>query len=651
MQKFTAILEKNVEWFALGIAGLFFLWMIYGYVVEKPVTATVGSAQVAPGDVDPLILNGPAREVQKKMDDPSVPQMVVVEFNKDLTEQLSGKHIEVASIQNVFVGPANPIGGRVEAPIVVQGPVVNLVKELPNPPAPINLQTSQGRSNVQISAPGAAPAAPVANPGQAAGTDRNWVSVSAVIPMRALADEFAAKKIPQQLNTTTLLRLEMVREELQPDGSWANETPIPPLQNVSLQPLPPAAAPAGQPLNIFVDQANAYQQYAEKEQKNLLQPDFYQVLQADPWVVPGQAPAAGVALVAQAFDPATFRGNPKDLTDEQRKALQEYRRTEDERKRREASERYRQRNQSKGGGRGGAPAGGGYRPPAGGGLRETSPLRGFSPAPIDADRPISLAQAYRPNPVFADGETEPGQLAQPGQALPPGAPPIGVLPAGSFDPAVLAAGPALPTPPPQPGQALPQLPALNPGDVTIWAHDDSVQPGHTYRYRVRYSIRNPVFASRGACNPQKLADQFILQSGFSEWTKDIAIKAETNFFAVGASPAGATTVKAKFEIFRFKDGRMQMQSVEVTPGDMVGGAQGSGAGAVDFTTNLSLVDVRADSKSPENRIILLTGENGQIVRHDLTSDRNSDEYKKLREQVQAGNKPVAAAGGAAPFAP
>src|SRR5580765_2501590 len=152
MQKVTAILEKNVEWFALGIAGLFFLWMIYGFVVEKPVAVAVGpNAAVSPGEVDPLIQNGPAKQVSIAMDVQQVPTMVVVDFTKDLNDQLSGKNLQAIALQDFFVGPANPIGGHVEQP-TLQQPINNaaLVIALPDPPAPISLQTSQGRSNIQI---------------------------------------------------------------------------------------------------------------------------------------------------------------------------------------------------------------------------------------------------------------------------------------------------------------------------------------------------------------------------------------------------------------------------------------------------------------------------------------------------------------------
>src|SRR3954464_13776069 len=168
MQKFTAILEKNVEWFALGIAGLFFCWMLYSYIVTAPVTATVGSTPATPGEVDTIILNGPAKELDRKTKDESVPKIAVANFGQEVESVLSNKNVEIAAIPGVF-GPANIVGPEGTPPPVPGGvgptdvmnnlpngqqpnsqtpPAMANVVQLPQPPAPINLQFSQGRSNV-----------------------------------------------------------------------------------------------------------------------------------------------------------------------------------------------------------------------------------------------------------------------------------------------------------------------------------------------------------------------------------------------------------------------------------------------------------------------------------------------------------------------
>ena len=49
MDKVLPILEKYVEWIALGIAGLFLALMAYSYLAKPAVTVPLGPSQIAPG--------------------------------------------------------------------------------------------------------------------------------------------------------------------------------------------------------------------------------------------------------------------------------------------------------------------------------------------------------------------------------------------------------------------------------------------------------------------------------------------------------------------------------------------------------------------------------------------------------------------------
>ncbi len=605
MQKFLQLLEKNVEWIALSLGGLFLLWMLYGYVVQKPVKTTVAGVEVTPGEVDAKTKEGPATKLRIAMDDPRVPKMQVANFLDDLQKQLSGADTAIASAFNglwVIGMPHMEIDASATPKVNVDNAVAQ-VTQLPQPPSPTDLKVSQGRSNVMIPPPGGAA-------GGATGTgtpaDRNWVTVSANIPIKALAAEIDGAKIPSPLNTNvTLLRVEMIRQEQDTNGNWSAEQTLPPLQNVTLQPFPIE--------NATPSDGNGYQTWAEKTQGDLLQPPFYQVLQADPWLIPGSTPPPPPAEAVQAFDPAKVT-NPTKLNPEERKLYEDWRKQEAARKKQEQIDRYRANHPQR------TPGG---PPPGGSGLGGPG-APGY--APIDTGRPMTLAQAAgRPpyTPPAADMPPEPdASVPQPGVQQPPGAvaPPVGPVPTGSFDPHAQA-------------------------DVTIWAHDDSALAGHTYRYKLRYYIRNPVYQTQNVCNPQTLANTWRIMSKESVWTDAISIKSETNFFAINTNPARAVV---KFEIFRWKNGAWQMQSTEAGPGDMVGAAQGDGANKIDFTTGLTMVDVRPDPRNPENRIILLTSDNGQIVRHDLSADRNSEEYKKLKDLMNAANKPAGAAAAATP---
>ena len=52
MEKVLKFLEKYVQWIALGLGGLFLLAMVYNYVLQDPVTVTLGGKDVLPGEID-----------------------------------------------------------------------------------------------------------------------------------------------------------------------------------------------------------------------------------------------------------------------------------------------------------------------------------------------------------------------------------------------------------------------------------------------------------------------------------------------------------------------------------------------------------------------------------------------------------------------
>ena len=191
-------------------------------------------------------------------------------------------------------------------------------------------------------------------------------------------------------------------------------------------------------------------------------------------------------------------------------------------------------------------------------------------------------------------------------------------------------------------------------DIAVWAHDVTVQPGKTYRYQLSYIIANPVFLSTHVCKPASLAAQFALVSIPSPWTEAISVKSETNFFAISTSPNRDTV---KFEIFRWKGGNWQVATVDSGPGDMVGAAatsdakSGPAASAPDFTTGWTMVDVRPDPNpsNVDNRVIILTSDNGQTLRKNLRADQQSAELKRLSDLVNAA-KAAPAGGPASPGA-
>src|SRR3954469_1416326 len=75
MKKVVAFLEKYAEWVALSIAGLFFLYMVYSYVISRDqLVVKVGNDTLSPGDVDPHV-SDTVNRLQQAIDSPATPDI------------------------------------------------------------------------------------------------------------------------------------------------------------------------------------------------------------------------------------------------------------------------------------------------------------------------------------------------------------------------------------------------------------------------------------------------------------------------------------------------------------------------------------------------------------------------------------------------
>ncbi len=137
--------------------------------------------------------------------------------------------------------------------------------------------------------------------------------------------------------------------------------------------------------------------------------------------------------------------------------------------------------------------------------------------------------------------------------------------------------------------------------IQVWAHDITVEPGRTYRYRLVMKIYNPLFARRLDLVPeqQHLAEPFTIVSAPSDWSDPITIEPPLRVFivqgransSVGAM-GGAALGSARAEVYRFRNGRWWMEQFTVQPGDRIGGRGRRGAAAdIDFSSDWHVLDI------------------------------------------------------------
>ena len=116
-------------------------------------------------------------------------------------------------------------------------------------------------------------------------------------------------------------------------------------------------------------------------------------------------------------------------------------------------------------------------------------------------------------------------------------------------------------------------------EITIWAHDITIQPGHTYRYRFTVDVYNPLFLHKADLMPaqQPMAEKFVISSQTSDWSAPIRAEPPLRVFVTEARPASQNTGVgalpfgiATAEVYRFYDGRWWKEDFRVYPGDHIG---------------------------------------------------------------------------------
>lgn len=595
MKKVLDLLEKNVQWFALGLAVIYVLWMAWTYVLQSPVTVKVSNETLAPKDVDKYILDGVGTSLQNKMNDPRVPTIPSPKWVQAFRDEMSYKD----RLATPFKTPmfrwdlTEKLDFRPDRGI--EAPREIYVQALPTIPVAVMGAARSGMSNVAI--PAALAQAPAGDVQAVAalqeGKDILWITQIYILPTGELARAFQDVKLPVDQFKTTVFEANLERQEILPDGSEGPVTRIKPLPTVQLQPIPDP--------KTSVAVKTAFLLWANTHVTDILQPPFYTVVVGDLWSPPGQAALPVAPQNPQQpqqpqdiFDPSKWVNATLDemkkagLTQDQIRKVALYRQKvkDDERK---------GKNSGKGGGKGGV-GGGGFGGKGGGGP-------GFGPD--DGGR------------GGRDGGSQEGGFIDPGAFEGGTRPPAGERPPEDGNP------PQAQAPQTPPGEFDPR----ETPDIVGWAHDDTVEPGKTYRYRIQYKIKSPVWNTTNMTKPQELASTFVLESKFSEWGDPISVPSLTSFFVIRPAMGGD---RATVQVFRWHGGATKQKSFDVSPGDAIGLKDGD----VDFSTGWTMVDMRLDPRTDE-RYVMLMDPAGRIQTRDFRSDQNNPERKKKEAEAAA----------------
>lgn len=102
--------------------------------------------------------------------------------------------------------------------------------------------------------------------------------------------------------------------------------------------------------------------------------------------------------------------------------------------------------------------------------------------------------------------------------------------------------------------------------ILFWAHDDTVEPKKTYRYRIRLGVFNPVTGTKQARDPE-MANQVILWSDFSEVTDTVEIPGKLYFFARDIQEAAKTVTVT---VCKYVLGKWHKEDFPVRQGEAIG---------------------------------------------------------------------------------
>ncbi len=199
------------------------------------------------------------------------------------------------------------------------------------------------------------------------------------------------------------------------------------------------------------------------------------------------------------------------------------------------------------------------------------------------------------------------------------------------------------------------------GDPAIWFHDDSVEPGRTYRYRMRVKLWNRYVGKRSALRDPAQAEQTVLPGEWSLPGEPVTVASKTRFFVKG--PRLGDKPAASVEVFTWHDGKWYQEDFDVNVGDSIGepkevktGKSDEGGkpvrAMVDFSTGAVVLDLRFDEPAwtrrpgertgfsySEQKSLLLTyldPADGQVKERSDRLDRSDPHLKQLKDRVKEG---------------
>ena len=669
------ILEMHVEKIILGASGAFLLAMLWIYLIGTPSTIEYNNQQVSPRQLDEALL-AHAQNLDRGVRNAQATKSPEVHFSAELS-----KHHKAG----IFASTGAPTLPRVVRIAAMFGPTI----EVPG----LDEQDESAGSIVVVTP--LAPGHPVARTGRSlalreqarlAGASQpeeseteeeqadepvelGWVTVAAYFPKDAQQNEMTKAGYAPYRSRVYVVGVDAQRQEMLASGEFSDWIDASAAKAMpELETLDPIF---DDETGAMVNKEDVDQMFnlVKSEQWSIMQPAFYAVEAGDEWKIP--------ALEGYEEEEEEEVARPRPRRQERDKP-------------RKARRQSRPSGGRTGGGRfggGGVAGGGGGVSLAGGGSggRATG-TRGFQGGGAKAKREAKqqakrdLAGAKRAmrsrdyeeakdfaNAVVSNDESSPRdqQIARKivedaerkiqeqnrasgggsgGVSLAGGGGRTNIRGGGRFEPDMQPSG--------APSEFIQHPESSEPA---VWFHDDNVESGKTYRYRLRMRLWNRYVGRKKALQDIGMAKVSTLVGDWSLPSEPVTVRPSAYFFA--RSPKNDRQA-AIVEVWKWLNGEWTKQNFDVTVGDVVGDVKRIKTEElddegreirkeIDFATGHIVLDVRFDEPVKVRQaagrkgefqwierksmvIVYLDPADGQVKERVMQHDR----YDKIRKKLQ-----------------
>jgi hypothetical protein len=626
--------EVHVEKFVLGLTGVFLLGMLWMFLIQSPNKVNYGGEEVTPRGLHEAILSD-ARSLQRKID-----QAVPEEFEAPKYSQQLKQEYDQGILGGAAEGPQLPqnlrlatmFGQEIAVPGLKEEEVAGSIALItPLKPAQPALRTGRSkvvRTQVSLDDEGDSAGREADEAETVAATEVAWVSIAAQFDTKAQRNEMTKAGYAPYLANPYVVGVDVERQEVLASGEWSDWTSVEPTK---------AMPKLGLPTPVIDDETGAvlnkekiYQAFnlVRQEQTRLMQPSFYDVEAGDEWV------------------------NPLEVEEEEEEddeeAIEQRRQQREERRARQPVVRAPVRRSGGGrrapgggggigmiggGGRfgGGGRVGGGASSGQAGALRERTEgqrqarenlrqardaykQKDYNTAHQLASRVLDNEHARKSDQRAAEKllrdiqrrreKEQPtggaiGAGGMVGGRYGGGMQMMGGGPRGMGGGAADAGARGAFMRPDQPSE-LYRDPETN--QPAIWFHDDTVESGKTYRYRMCARLWNRyVGRMRPLQNPED-AKQSVLTGEWSLPSDPITVTPSTYFFV--RNPR-LDKKSASMEVWKWREGEWLDERFDIEVGDVIGGVEKVKLEEwdedgkqirqdIDFTTDALVLDLRFD---------------------------------------------------------